>query len=169
MSFIIRGQRRSGRAGWHAPMEWKEALKLPASGQLQYVRYLMESRPMEGRVPDQGMIVGETSNRAVERVEAIRGADRSWAFVYFPAGYRKHVKQDVPIATGKLSGEKYKVWWYDPRTGQALEGETFDKKDEGVFGIPIRVSEKDDDDDCVLVIDDASKGYGAGEKGVGSQ
>jgi hypothetical protein len=146
-------------AGWHANMDWKEALKLPGSGQIQHLRHLMESRPMLGRVPDQGFVVTEVTKAAVTRVEAIRAGDSSWAFVYFPAKYRKDVKQDVTIATGKLAGDRYKVWWFNPRTGDAMEGATFDKKTESVFGLPMSVPDNGDDD-WVLVLDDVSKNYG---------
>lgn len=144
-------------AGWHANMDWKEALKLPASGQIQYVRYLMESRPLVGRVPDQSLIVGEVSTRAVERVEAIRGGDSSWAFVYLPAGTKK-----VEVMSSMVSGKKLTAWWYNPRKGEVVEAIKFDNSPSSGrdFEIP-DMGVPAEENDWVLVIDDASKNYPA--------
>jgi len=38
----------------------------------------------------------------------MRGADGSYAFVYFPSG-----KTNVTVNTGKLSGERLVAWWFD--------------------------------------------------------
>jgi hypothetical protein len=135
---------------WGTAMSWKEALKLPASGQVQFIRRLVASRPMLERMPDQSLIAGDVSERAVERVEAMRGADGSYAFVYLPSG-----KTNVTINTGKLSGEKLVAWWYDPRTGKAKMSGDFAKADTREFTTPSGGT----DDDWVLVLDDAAKKY----------
>ncbi len=112
-------------------MEWKDALKLPASGQIQYVRDLILSRPALERMPDQTLISGENSDRAMERIAAMRGGDGSYAFIYLPAG-----KGKVTVNTGKLSGTELKSWWYDPRTGKAEAGESFAKGETKEFNAP---------------------------------
>jgi hypothetical protein len=153
-------------AGWHAPMDWKDALKLPGSGQIQYVRRLMESRPMLGRAPDEGLIMGDVSAKAVERVEAIRAADSSWAFVYLPAGTKK-----VEVNTSKVSGAKLTAWWYSPRDGKVAESITFDNGPSSgrAFEIP-DIGVPAADNDWVLVIDDASKNYSApGQPAAGAK
>jgi hypothetical protein len=139
-------------ARWGTTMSWKEALKLPASGQVQFIRRLIESRPMLERVPDQSLITGEVSNYAVERVEAMRGADGSYAFIYLPSG-----KTNVTVNTGKLSGEKIVAWWYDPRTGEAKQFDNFSKTATREFTAPTSGT----NDDWVLVLDDASKKFPA--------
>ena len=135
---------------WGTAMSWKEALKLPASGQVQYISRLIESRPMLERMPDQSLIAGEVSDRAVERVEAMRGADGSYAFVYLPSG-----KTDVTINTGKLSGQKLVAWWFDPRTGRAKKSGSFAKTGTREFTTPSGGT----NDDWVLVLDDAAKKF----------
>jgi len=135
---------------WGTAMSWKEALKLPASGQVQYISHLIESRPMLERMPDQSLIAGNVSNRAVERIEAMRGADGSYAFVYLPSG-----KANVTINTAKLSGSTLRAWWYDPRTGIARMIEDFAKSDTRQFTTP----STGPNDDWVLVIDDTAKRY----------
>ena len=137
---------------WGTAMSWKEALKLPASGQVQYIRQLIESRPMLERMPDQSLIVGDVSERAVERVEAMRGADGSYAFVYLPSG-----KTNVTINTGKLSGKKLVAWWFDPRTGKTKKSGRFAKTDTCEFTMPSSGA----NNDWVLVLDDAAKKFPA--------
>jgi len=134
---------------WGTTMSWKEALQLPASGQMQYLRELIESRPMLKHVPDQSLIVGTNSPRAATRIEAIRGKDGSYAFVYLPSG-----QTNVVIQTGKLSGRKLAACWFIPRTGEAEHREVFDKTDMHQFTTP-----KDAGPDWVLVLDDLSKHY----------
>jgi hypothetical protein len=136
--------------GWSASMPWKDALKLPASSQVQYVRYLIESRPSLLRVPDQSLIVGDVNQRAVERVEAMRGSDNSYAFVYLPAG-----KKSVTIQTGKLSGQTISAWWYNPRNGEATPLDKFEKPETREFTAPAG----GDEDDWVLALDDSAKNY----------
>jgi hypothetical protein len=131
-------------------MSWQEALKLPASGQVQYIRRLIESRPMLERVPDQSLIAGEVSDRAVQRVEAMRGADGGYALIYLPSG-----KTNVTVNTGKLSGKRLVAWWYDPRTGEATESGGFAKTDTHEFTTPSSGT----NDDWVLVLDDAATKY----------
>ena len=137
---------------WGTEMSWQEALKLPASGQMQYIRRLIESRPMLERMPDQSLIAGDVSTRAVERVEAMRGADGGYAFVYFPSG-----KTNVTVNTGKLSGKKLVAWWYDPRIGEAKPLDRFAKTDAREFTTPSSGT----NDDWVLVLDDADKKFPA--------
>lgn len=137
---------------WGTAMSWKEALKLPGSGQVQYVRYLIESRPMLQRMPDQSLIAGSVSERAVERVEAMRGADGSYAFIYLPSG-----KTNVTVNVGKLSGAAIRAWWYDPRNGQATQLEIFSKVAAREFTAPADPPAGD----WVLVLDDASRNYPA--------
>ena len=137
---------------WGTAMSWKEALKLPGSGQVQYIRRLIESRPALERMPDQSLIAGDVSTRAVERIEAMRGADGSYTFVYLPNG-----KTNVTINTGKLSGAKLVAWWYDPRTGGAKQFDSFAKTDTREFATPSTGA----DNDWVLVLDDAARNYPA--------
>lgn len=135
---------------WGTAMSWKEALKLPASGQEQFIRHLVESRPMLERVPDQTLIVGDNSTRAVERFAAMRGSDGSYAFIYLPAN-----KQTVTVNTKALSGATLRLWWYDPRTGKASQLDEVSKTDSRQFTAP----SVGPDDDWVLVLDDAAKNY----------
>jgi len=144
-----------GNAGWHANMQWTDALKLPASGQVQYVRYLIESRPALERIPDNALIAGTISTRALDRLEATRGESGDYAFVYLPAGQTK-----VTVNTGKLSGGTLTAWWYDPRTGAATKIDSAAKTTTRDFTVPPADAKTPAAQaDWVLVLDDGSKNY----------
>jgi hypothetical protein len=163
----------TGNAGWHANMNWKDALKLPASGQVQYVRWLVESRPMLERVPDQSLIAapeqpavdtaparGAGRGRgpsALTRIEATRGSSGDYAFVYLPAGERS-----VTVATGKLAGDSLTAWWYDPRTGEATKIDSAKKQTTRQFTVPAATDKVPAEKaDWVLVLDNAAKNFPA--------
>lgn len=135
--------------GWGAGLDWHESLKLPGSGQMEFLRYLIESRPMLNRIPDQSLIVGAVSERATERVEATRGSDGSYAFIFTPTG------QPFTVDLTKLSGAKLRGWWYDPRTGMAESFGEWPREGKREFTPPSRGAVKD----WVLVLDDASKRF----------
>jgi hypothetical protein len=84
-------------------------------------------------------------------VQATRDADGSYAMAYIP-----EAGQAVSLDAGKLSGDRLKAWWYDPRTGvaTAIEGD-FQAGSKLTFTAP------DEGPDWVLVVDDASRGFGA--------
>jgi hypothetical protein len=136
---------RRGLPGWAAQLPFEESLNLPGASQMQYVRRLIESRPMLERVPDQSLILSENSRRATRRIQACRAADGSYAFIYLPGD------QTVEVDLAKLSGETLTAYWYDTRTGGATRiavlGKTasreFTPPDASVAG-------------WVLVVDDAA-------------
>ena len=85
--------------GPHFP--WYVAVDLPGSGQLKYLRQLIESRPMLERVPDQTLI--DDAGGASDRVQATRGKD--YIFVYSTQGkkfFRKHGRHFRQSACGTL-------------------------------------------------------------------
>ncbi len=135
---------------WSSKLPFRESLKLPGSAQVQYLRYLIESRPQLLREPDQSMIAGEVSNRATERVEAMRASDGSYAFVLFQG-------KPLNIRTDKLSGTKLTAWWYDPRTGKAQKIDDFAKSESREFTPP--AAQEGQGNDWVLVLDDAAKNF----------
>jgi hypothetical protein len=175
----------AGSAGWHANMNWKEALKLPGAGQVQFVRYLIESRPMLERVPDQTLIAGGPGTvvpdllpqegnaeigrgparggargprvSAIDRVCAMRGSSGDYAFIYLPTGQTK-----VTVNTSKLTGEQITAWWYDPRTGESVKIDTAAKGATREFTLPAP-NEKvaATNNDWVLVLDNAAKNFAA--------
>lgn len=133
----------------HARTPWQEALQLPGSSQMRYVRALMLSRPTLFRVPDQSLIASDVG-REGEHIRAARGADGSYAFIYLP------VPKSVTVNLEKLKGKSVRAWWFNPRNGQAqLVGE-FIRRGEKTFTPPKGDSPVED---WVLVLDEVGKRY----------
>ena len=148
----------------HGPAPpWKEALQLPAGSQMQYLRALIESRPMLERIPDQWLIANDPLG-TTERIEACRGSDGSYAFIYTATGRKLKIRMiDGPYP--KLSGKTIRGWWYDPRQGTAAAIGEFEKTGFKDFTPP----SSGPGNDWVLVLDDASKNFPAPGKGAAAR
>lgn len=83
---------------------------------MKYVRRLMESRPVSGRVPDQSIII-ENNLQPSERVRATRGND--YLFIYTAAG------KPFTVNLGKIPGNILTGFWFDPKTGESTPVEPF--------------------------------------------
>lgn len=123
----------------HARGEWRDALNLPGAGQLIHARTLLESRPMLERVPDMSLLnqPGSGCNRAA----ACRG--ENYALIYLPTG------DAVTINFGRITGEKIKAVWYDPRCGLIDDIGVFDNAGQHPFTPPTRGR----GNDWILVLD----------------
>jgi hypothetical protein len=56
---------------------------------------------------------------------------------------------------GKISGDRVKCWWYNPRSGDSMDAGQFENKGSQAFAAP----SEGFGSDWVLIVDDASKGY----------
>jgi len=128
-------------------MHWREAIERPGAGQMRHVRKLLEARPYSDRVPAPELAA--VHYEGVNHIAACRGDD--YAFVYSSNGLPLH------IHTGHITGEQLIAHWYDPRTGEFSYIGEFDNQGVLTFLPPSRGR----NDDWVLVLDDASKGYAA--------
>ena len=126
---------------------WYDVLDLPGAWDMMHLRNLMESRPFLSRIPDQSLI-SDGDGGGAEHIQATRGD--GYAFIYLPYG------PDVTIETGKISGDKIKAWWFDPRTGKASEIDTFANHGTRKFHPP---GEQQRGNDWVLILDDAGRNY----------
>ncbi len=133
-----------------ARLPWQRALHLAGAGQMQFARNLIESRPVLERIPDQTLLVSNAGSGS-ERVQATRGQDGSYAFVYSAAG------KPFTVDLSKLSGEKLNVFWFNPRRGEASPGEQITREGKKEFTPP----SDGVGHDWVLVLDDAAKNYTA--------
>ncbi len=88
-------------------MRWEDALSRPGATQMQYLRKLTESRPFIERVPDQDLIA--ENHPEANYQTATRGA--GYAFIYSPCGLK------IKVNMGRISGEKVRGTWFNPRTG----------------------------------------------------
>jgi len=141
-------------------MPWYEAIDQPGASQMMYGRLLMESRPFLTRIPDNKIIVTDRVSTSVPgagsyQFVATRDQDGTYAMVYAPIGRKFSVRMDV------IKGKEVVAWWYNPRNGKA---EIIGKY--ANTGIQSFISPAPGENlDWILVLDDASKKYGApGEK-----
>jgi hypothetical protein len=127
---------------------WRKAIDLPGAGQMQHARALIESRNVLIRVPDQSLIASESSNGA-DHIQATRGEDGSYAFLYSASGRPFTVNLD------KLSGARLRASWYDPRRGTTQTIRTLARHGKQKFQPPSQGKGHD----WVLVLDDDSRNY----------
>jgi hypothetical protein len=166
---------RKERASYGIPdVPLQEALARPGGSQLQYLRNLMESRPMLDLVPDQRLVASDPGS-TTDRVQACRASDGSYAFVYTASGKPFAVRLRLP-GSDLVAGKVIRAYWYDPRRGTAVHIEDFTKPDldwltaylNRVY-TPPRDSSLDKpnpyaalltvENDWVLVLEDASKNF----------
>jgi hypothetical protein len=125
---------------------WDEAIHRPGADQMRHVRALVESRPFLSRVPDQSIVAASLDG--ADYIAATRGD--GYAFVYSAQG------RPFTVNMGKISGERVKAWWYNPRTGTSETIDTIENRGEREFTPPSQGFGSD----WVLVLDDAGKGFG---------
>lgn len=144
----------------HAPvnnplMHWYQAVDQPGAGQMQYGRWLMESRPWQTFVPDQGLIEPEKATTSVPGAgryffAGTRAADGGCAMVYVPAGRGFRVRLE------KITGAQARAWWFNPRNGEATEIGVFPTTGPQLFSPP----EPGEALDWVLVLDAVDREFG---------
>ncbi|MGA2053295.1 MAG: glycoside hydrolase family 140 protein, partial [Opitutales bacterium] len=134
--------------GWGANLPWRQSLQLPGSSQMQYLRWLIQSRPMLTRIPDQNLITTETY-RTTERIEGTRATDGSYALIYSAAG------KPFTVRTSLLSGSTLRATWYSPRDGTTTLIGEMPKTDTHDFTPPT----SGPGNDWVLVLDDTAANY----------
>jgi hypothetical protein len=135
-----------GRAPINGPlMYWYEAIHRPGANEMRYVRELIESRPVLSRVPDQTLVVNEL--QGADHISATRGD--GYAFIYDAQG------RPFTVNLGRISGDRVKCWWFNPRSGDSMPAGEFDNKGTHDFTAP----SEGFGSDWVLILDDASKGY----------
>ena len=131
----------------HADRDWIDGLQRPGGRQMQFLRALIESRPFFTRIPDQALIVGD-AGQGGHHLQATRDAQGSYAFVYFP-----ETSMTTTIDLSRLSAQKLRAWWYDPRTGVGTLIGVIDSSVKQAFTSPPYGP------DWVLVLDDSSASY----------
>jgi hypothetical protein len=140
----------------NARTNWKIAIDLPGSFQMTHLHALMLSRPYLDRIPDQSVVTRNQNYFGMDHVQVTRDGtlfknDATYMMLYFSA------PREITLNTSVLAAARLRKWWFNPRTGEATdEGETANEKTMK-FASPGKVIEQD----WVLVLDDASKGYPA--------
>jgi hypothetical protein len=130
---------------------WRKALTYEGAGQVGLMRRLFELRPWYKLVQDQSVLASGPGEEATP-VQAARAKDGSFLIAYSPVG------RPVGIHMDKVSGEKVKARWYDPREGTWREIGVYANTGTREFTCPSQGAQSD----WVLVLDDAAKGYPTG-------
>jgi hypothetical protein len=128
-------------------MHWRDALNQPGALQMKHMKALVEARPFLDSVPDQSLL--DQNYLGANHIQALRGKD--FAFLYSPNGLK------MKVAMSKISGEKVKAYWYDPRSGATTFIGVYENSGVVEFTPPSSGRRKD----WVLVLDDESKNYSA--------
>jgi hypothetical protein len=141
-------------------------MQRPAGSQMQYLRALIESRPMLTRVPDEWLVVNDPLS-TTDRIQACRSSDGSYIFVYTSSGKPVRVRLRDKIFD-KLSGKAYKAYWYDPRKGTSTLIGQFPRTEPGDRPADVRRNDISREftppssgpgNDWVLVLDDADRNF----------
>jgi Protein of unknown function (DUF4038)/Putative collagen-binding domain of a collagenase len=127
---------------------WREAKDLPGAGQMRHARALLESRPLLIRVPDQSLLKSDPG-RGTDHFRATRAEDGSYAFIYSASG------KPFTVDLEKLSGDRLRASWYDPRMGTSSPIGSLLRAGTREFRPPSQGK----GNDWVLVLDDEAKGY----------
>ena len=134
--------------GAYGPKEgWSEALHDAGSGEMQYLKRLMLSRPYFERVPDQSAIAGRNGER-YDYVIATRGTNYLFAYTYTGKPFQLRMEA--------IAGRRVRAWWYSPRDGSARAIGTFANRGVRTFTPPGKPA---NGNDWVLALDDASKQF----------
>ena len=113
---------------------WQAALDSEGARDMVHLRRLFEAYPWHSLVPEQFshkpwyelvfaeeervVVDGFGEQRGLDFLAAANTADRSLLFAYMPTA------RTVTVDLSRLSGERKKCWWFNPRTGQSqLSGE----------------------------------------------
>lgn len=109
---------------------WKEAMDLPGSKQMGYVKKLIESQSVLDRIPDQGLILGDNPKDGTH-CSATRANDGHYAFIYTPTGRK------LTINTTNLKDSRFfKARWFNPRDGVFGRAFKMDRKPQLSFTPP---------------------------------
>ena len=142
----------SRRGSYGVRNYWYEAINDPGAGQMQYLKTLILSRPFFERLYDPSMIVDNSDK--YDKIIATRG--ESYAFIYTYTG------REFDVSLGKISGEKIKAYWYNPRNGKSELLGIYENKGTRRFDPP---GEKAEGNDWILILDDASKNFSVAGNG----
>lgn len=113
------------------------------AAQAHHLKDLMLSRPYFSRVPDPVL---------VDNAIGV-GATRGDGYLMAYAGHGQTFQLDARHLTGKT----LRAWWFNPRDGSAIQGDTYQGGATHTFDPP---GSEASGNDWVLVLDDQARGYG---------
>ena len=105
---------------------WKEAMHLPGSRQMSFVKNLFLSLPWQQMENDQTLILNDNPEDQSYMVSSI-GPDKDFILFYTPWG--KPVQPDL----SRLHAERASAYWYNPRSGRSSFIGTYETSSKPVF------------------------------------
>jgi hypothetical protein len=132
----------------YARTSWEEAIHLPGSRQVGYLKKLFESFPWQQMQNDQGLILNENPQDSAY-VMAVIGNEGNFMLAYSPCG------REIAVDLSALRCEKVAAFWFNPRDGKKQEIGVFSISDKPVFK-PTSIGRGSD---FVLVIKDVNANY----------
>lgn len=111
-----------------AEIPWREALDYEGAGDVIHARRLLETYDFLSRKPAPEIVLSGNTDDG-DRTVATRG--KGYALVYFPWGH----PAGIALENSGLRGT-VRLFWYDPRTGEKLRGETVSASDEFYEAVP---------------------------------
>ncbi len=96
----------------YARTGWKEALQLPGSRQMLYMKNLLTSFPWQNMANDQSLILNDNPEDHGYIVCAI-GLDKDFIIAYTPWG------KPIQLDLSKILSNRVKAFWYNPRSGDS--------------------------------------------------
>lgn len=143
---IMQFYRYGYNPGYGAVKPWFEAMDDPGYNQMKYLKELILKFPFFERVPDQSIIAAKNGGR-YDRLVATRG--RNYLLVY------NYSACPMKINLTRITGNKKKLWWFDPRHGRFTFIGLFDNKTVDIlYDAPYQGGR-----DMVLVAVDAEADY----------
>jgi hypothetical protein len=106
----------------YADRSWTNGLDRPGAFSVSYLRKLIECRPYIGRIYDPSIILEGQGSKG-EFITAFRGKNNDYAMLYIPVG------KTIKVRTGFMKSSDIKIWWYDPRIGLMVRGESVYRKE----------------------------------------
>jgi len=130
---------------WPFTTGWESALDSVGANDMRRVQALFLSRPWTSLVPDAvHTVVTAGYGSDVSYVAAARTSDGGTVMAYLPMG------GTITVDLTQISGAQAQGWWYNPRDGSITNLGGFATSGSQDFTAP-------DDNDWVLVLDDASR------------
>ena len=141
------GQFMGNRPIWLFDPGWQAALDSTGAQDMARLQALFTSRPWYELVPDQKhevVVDGLGEFRGLDYLAAARTADGGTVMAYLPSA------RTFTVDMTKVAGQKAKMWWFNPRTGQADSAGEFPTSTKKQFT-------PSSEGDWVLVLDDAAR------------
>ena len=117
---------KDNKASYGTKSYWFDEINAPGASQMVFLKNLMLSKSYFDRIPDQSLITD--NGEKYDRVIATRGKDYAFAYTYNGRNFK--------VNLGKISGDKVKASWYNPRDGKNSAIGEFDNQGVKEFDPP---------------------------------